>query len=119
MTGPCDGPSLTPHGSIPPTGWWHNSAKIMIESANAISELYQIVESKGLSGNSYPFPGLCILTAASIHIPCTVYNWPSLQYLTKNSRWCLQNDMEACHKLGLDWPVGLRWVSIKPIHTQK
>lgn len=114
MTGPCDGPSLIADDRNPSrayvTDWWLASVVKMVESANAISDLYVLMETKKLSPTAYPFPGFCLLNAATIHLQCHVYSWQVNDGGNDTHRLYLKKDLEACHKMSLRWPLAVHWV---------
>ena len=51
----------------------------MVQSANAISDLYWTMEARGLSPSTYPFPGFGLLAAATIHVVCAIFHWGGMQ----------------------------------------
>jgi len=69
------------------------------------------MESRRLSASAYPFPGLCLLTAGSIHVQCTIFSWPSMNSVLENARDYLRKDMEFCNNLGQSWQLASHWVN--------
>ncbi|KAL3427200.1 transcriptional regulatory protein PB1A11.04c 1 [Phlyctema vagabunda] len=110
--GPCDGLPLMPANSIPPIDWWRNSAFVMIDSAKSIVDIYSAMDSRNLSATAYPFPGLCLLTAGSIFVQCTIFQWKSVESVVSpsSSRQYLQRTMEAFHSLGKHWYLAKHWI---------
>jgi hypothetical protein len=109
--GPCDGPTF---GSEPPVGFWMSSAKTMIEGANEITNLYHMMQARGLAVSAYPIPGLGLLTAASIHVVYTIFSWKSMKHVIEQeeSRNYLKQDICALNDLGQKWSLAIHWVSL-------
>lgn len=85
----------------------------MIESANAISNLYQIMKKRGLSASAYPIPGLGLLIAASVHALYSIFSWDSMSNIItpEESRSYLKQDMDAFNDIGQRWCLAIHWVS--------
>lgn len=85
----------------------------MIQSANAISDLHNMMMQRGLSASGYPMLGSGLLTAASIHVICTVFDWDSMRQVTTRttSIHYLKQDMEGINDLGQRWDLAIHWVS--------
>jgi hypothetical protein len=88
----------------------------MVESAEAISELYATMKKWSLSASAYPFPGLCLLTAATVHTMFAIFEWESMSTLIthNSSRDLLRKDMEAFNDIGQYWPLAIHWVCDAP-----
>lgn len=111
--GPCDGPTIIPDPSqSKPEDWWSWSAEEMVLSASIITDLYSFMNTKGLSSLAYPFPGFCLLTAASILIQCTIFDWPSMRARTVDARAFLKATLELCSSLGEHWELANYWVNM-------
>ncbi|CAH0018714.1 unnamed protein product [Clonostachys rhizophaga] len=83
----------------------------MIESANAISNLYQSMKKRGLSASAYPIPGLGLLTAASVHAVYSIFSWDSMSNIItpEESRSYLKQDMDAFNDIGQRWCLAIHW----------
>ncbi|KAH8646242.1 fungal-specific transcription factor domain-containing protein [Xylariales sp. PMI_506] len=110
--GPCDGPVLILSNTPPPEDFWYRSTLTMIESANAISDLYHVMKIRGLSASAYPIPGLGLFTAASIHVLFSIFCWQSMLEVVNesSSRHYLKQDMEALNDIGQRWSLAVHWI---------
>lgn len=110
--GPCDGPNLLVDDPAVATPFWRSSIAAMIESANAISDLYQIMRTRDLSASAYPTPGFGLLAAASIHVQLALFGWDSCQsfLMGKSSLDYLKQDMEGINHVGQNWSLPVHWV---------
>ncbi|RDW69290.1 hypothetical protein BP6252_08310 [Coleophoma cylindrospora] len=111
-SGPCDGLPLRPPNSEAPSDFWRHETAVMIESAKSILEIYTTMESRNMSATAYPFPGLCLLTAGSIFVQCTIFQWRSIDFVVtpSASRLYLRRTMEAFHSLGRHWYLARHWI---------
>uniref|UniRef100_A0A8H7MYH6 Transcription factor domain-containing protein n=2 Tax=Bionectria ochroleuca TaxID=29856 RepID=A0A8H7MYH6_BIOOC len=109
LKGPSDGPALT---AAAPKDFWYSSAAAMIESANSISNLYQIMKKRDLSASAYPIPGLGLLTAASVHVVYSIFSWDSMSNILspEESRSYLKQDMDAFNDIGQRWCLAIHWM---------
>ena len=84
----------------------------MIESANAISDLHQVMRSRDLSASAYPTPGFGLLVAATVHVLLSIFDWescrPSLGQ--RSSLEYLRQDMEGINHTGQRWSLAVHWV---------
>ncbi|KAH7026726.1 uncharacterized protein B0I36DRAFT_366253 [Microdochium trichocladiopsis] len=112
LQGPCDGPPLHFHDNAVAAEFWRRSALAMIESANAISDLYQLMRSRDLSASAYPTPGFGLLAAASIHVQLSLFDWEAAQPVMahKSAREYLKQDMEGLNDLGQRWSLAVHWI---------
>ncbi|OJJ45197.1 hypothetical protein ASPZODRAFT_547599 [Penicilliopsis zonata CBS 506.65] len=110
--GPCDGPVFEPTDVPAPVKFWHTATDMMVESANAISDLFEAMTSRQLSAAAYPFHGLGLLAAASVHIMQATFQWASMQrhFAHKSSLDYLKQDLGAVNHLGQHWSLAIHWI---------
>lgn len=86
----------------------------MVESAEAIAYLFDRTDELGLAPCVYPFAGLGLFTAASIHVIFSIFNFDSLEgRLSRDrARSSLQVTMCAFNIIGKYWDLAFHWVSV-------
>ena len=86
----------------------------MVESAEAIAYLFERMGELNLAPCVYPFAGLGLFTAASIHVVFSIFNFDSLegQLSRERARRSLQVTMCAFNTIGHYWDLPLHWVSV-------
>ncbi|KAH8175169.1 fungal specific transcription factor domain-containing protein [Sarocladium implicatum] len=112
IQGPCDGPKLLIDDPIVAAEFWQSSTAAMIESANAISDLYQVMQARDLSATAYPTLGFGLLVAASIHVQLVIFGWESCQrfLMERSSLDYLKQDMEGINHMGQGWSLAVHWI---------
>ncbi|EXJ85988.1 hypothetical protein A1O1_06357 [Capronia coronata CBS 617.96] len=110
--GPSDGTPLLPPDSVPPPSWWRDYAITMVESANSAADLYTRMHDLDLAPSAYPFTGLSLFTAASIHAIFTSFEWESLSPFVSrmSARKYLSVSMRAFNSLGQYWDLPIYWI---------
>jgi hypothetical protein len=84
----------------------------MVESANSVASLYEQMHGLDLAPSAFPFIGLCLFTAASIHAMFTVVQLDSLTPLMSraSARQHLSISMRGFNSLGQYWDLAIHWV---------
>ncbi|EXJ92515.1 hypothetical protein A1O3_01067 [Capronia epimyces CBS 606.96] len=110
--GPSDGTPLLPADCVPPQTWWRDYTITLVESANSAADLYTRMHDLDLAPSAYPFAGLGLFTAASIHAIFTTFEWNSLKPVVSRSkaRSNLAVSMRAFNSLGQYWDLPVYWI---------
>jgi hypothetical protein len=110
--GPCDGPVLDSQNVPAPDGWWSNSLESLIKCADLVCTIFEDMVADRIPNNSYPFPGLCLMTAATVHImfaSAKLETSPSMDQARHKA--FLKRDLIAIRDLKNQWNLASHWVT--------
>jgi hypothetical protein len=98
---------------MPPPDWWGKYTLEMVESAEAVTYLFERMDELDLATCVYPFTGLGLFTAAGIHVFFSIFKFDSLEGLLsrERARKSLQVTMSAFNTIGHYWDLPFHWVS--------
>lgn len=116
--GPSDDTPLSPMQCTPPTMWWRDWAAEMVESANSTADLFQSMQELDLGPYVYPFTGLSLFTAASIHAIFTIFEWQSITAVgvsREKAKRYLSISLRGFNSIGQYWDLPIYWVCTGPV----
>jgi len=85
----------------------------MLESADSTTELFSWMHNLDPTAYVYPFAGLGLFTAASIHVIFTVFEWENLgpEVSRTKAERCLAISLRGFNSIGQYWALPVYWVS--------
>lgn len=112
--GPCDGPQLARRPSLqePPDFWLH-SVQTAIQSARRTSTFFEEMVKQDLGPWVYPFSGMCLMTASTLHVFCSLSSWKSCEeYMGIPAKRMLAENLRHMIKFQEIWNLAAHWVRV-------